>query len=132
MNQQNMRHSGAILDMVINVSIPSFNSMPWCYGHFLSILHNFLNYPCNLSMEYFESHSFTVSILGVIASLVFLIVPWFPQYFSLCVKWNTFFIRISLPLFHGFIKGWFVSILLKISTILFSHRKSKNLVSSAS
>ena len=32
-------------------------------------------------MEYFESHSFTVSIMGVIASLVFLILPWFPQYF---------------------------------------------------
>ena len=32
-------------------------------------------------MEYFESHSFTVSIMAVIASLVFLIRPWFPQYY---------------------------------------------------
>ena len=32
-------------------------------------------------MEYFESNSFTVSSMGVIASLVFLILPWSPQCF---------------------------------------------------
>ena len=32
-------------------------------------------------MEYFQSHSFTVSMMGVITSLVFLILPWLPQYF---------------------------------------------------
>ena len=31
-------------------------------------------------MEYCESHSFTLSIMGVITSLVFLILPRFPQY----------------------------------------------------
>ena len=46
-------------------------------------------------------------MMGVIVSLVFLILPWFPQYF-LCVKWNTFFTRISLPLYHSFIQEWLV------------------------
>ena len=58
-------------------------------------------------MEDFEAHSFTVSTMGVIASLVFLVLPWFSKYFPFIFKWNTFFIRISLPLYHSFIQEWF-------------------------
>ena len=67
--------------MVLKVSIPYFHSMPSYYRHFLAILHHFLHCLCDLPMEYFEYHSFTVSIMEVIASLIFLIFPWFPQYF---------------------------------------------------
>ena len=41
----------------------------------------FFELPCNLSMEYFEAHSFTVSTTGLIASLVLLILDWFSIYF---------------------------------------------------
>ena len=34
-----------------------------------------------MSIEYFEGHSFTVSTIRVIASLLFLILPWFSWYF---------------------------------------------------
>ena len=68
---------------------------------------SFLHCPCDLLIEYFELRSLTVFMMGVIVSLVFLILPWFPQYF-LCVKWNTFFTRISLPLYHSFIQEWIV------------------------
>ena len=47
------------------------------FCQFCTIFH----WPCGLLIEYFKSHSFTVSIMGVIASLVFLILSWFPQYF---------------------------------------------------
>ena len=38
----------------------------------------------------------------------FLNASLFFSIFSLCVKSNTFFIRISLPLYHSFIQGWFI------------------------
>ena len=52
--------------------------------------------------------------------------------FSLCVKWNTFFIRTSLPLYHSLIQGCFVPPSFESFLFLFSHQKSKNLLSSIS
>ena len=127
-----MRHSGAILDMVLKVSIPSFDSMPQCYGHFLSILHHFLDCPCDLSMEYFEPHSFTVSIIGVIASLVFLILPWFPQYFLYVLNETLSLLRSLYLSTTVSFKSGSSTLPLKISTFLFSHQKSKNFASSTS
>ena len=56
-------------------------------------------------MEYFESHSFTVSIMEVIASLTFLILPLFPQYFL-----NMLNETLSLlgSLYFSTIVSWFV------------------------
>ena len=67
---------------------------------------NFLHCPCDLSVKYFEAHSFTVSTMGVIISLVFLL-PWFFQYFFYVLN-KTLFIRISSPLYHSFIHRWFL------------------------
>ena len=44
-----MRHSGAILNMVLEVSVPCFHSMLYCH-HFMPILHHFLHCPCDLSI----------------------------------------------------------------------------------
>ena len=127
-----MRHSRAILNMVLKVFVPSFDSMPKYYRHFLPVLHYFLHCPCDLSMEYFESHSFTVSIMGVIASLVFLILPWFPQYFICMLNETRSLLRsLYLSTIVSF-KGGSSRLPLKICPFLFSHQKSKNLVSSAS
>ena len=41
----------------------------------------FLQCPSDLSLKYFEALSFTVSTVRMITSLVFLILPWFSQYF---------------------------------------------------
>ena len=38
----------------------------------------------------------------------FLITSLVSSILYLYVKWSTFFIRISLPLYHSFIQGWFV------------------------
>ena len=70
---------------------------------FFSNSGSLLHYPCDPSMEYFEADSF----LGVIDSLVFLIFPWFFQYFFMCQMKTLFFIRTSLPLYYSFIQGWF-------------------------
>ena len=78
-----------------------------------------------LSMECFESHSFIVSIMGVIAFVVFLTL-WFSQYF-LYVLNETLSL---LPFYHSLIQGWFVvppPISLKFSPFLFSQQKSENL-----
>ena len=72
----------------------------------------------------FESHSFTVSIMGVIASLVFLILPWFPQHSSIILG------SLYLSTILLFKADWF-PLTLKISTFLFSHQKSQNRASSA-
>ena len=48
------------------------------------------------SQKYFDAHSFTVSTIEVIASLVFFM-------FYLCVKSNTLIIRTSLLLYYSFI-----------------------------
>ena len=66
----------------------------------------FLHCPCDLSVKYFEAHSFTVSTTGVIISLVFLL-PWFFQYFFYVLN-ETLFIRISSLLYHSFIHRWFL------------------------
>ena len=100
-----MRHSGTFLEH----GFQGFYPLLGLYATILQSLSGnsalfFWHYPCDHLMNYFESHSFVVSIMGLIVSLVFLILPWLPQ----CFKWNTFFISISLPLFHSFIQGWFV------------------------
>ena len=46
------------------------------------LLDDFLCCLCDISMECLETHTFLVSTMGVIVSLVFLI-------FSLCIKSNT-------------------------------------------
>ena len=81
-------------------------------------------------MEYFESHSFTVSRMGMIASLVFLILPWFPQYFLYVLNEILSLLGSLCLSFIVSLKGGLFP--LKISTFLFSHKKSKILVSSAS
>ena len=127
-----MRHSGAILNMVLKVSIPSFDSMSQHYCHFLPILDLFLHCPFDLSMEYFESHSFTVTIMGVIASLVFWILPWFPQYFLYVLNE---ILSLKGPLYLSTIvlfKGGSSHLPLKISPFLLSHQNSRNIVSCAS
>ena len=89
----------------------------------------FLHCPCDLSVKYFEAHSFTVSTTGVIISLVFLL-PWFFQYFFYVLN-KTLFIRISSPLYHSFIHRWFLPPSFDFFSFLFCHQKSKNFVCSA-
>ena len=61
----------------------SFCSLPRLYviiilqNHFFPVLDHFLHCSGDLSMEYFEAHSFTVSTIRVKVSLVFLILAWF-------------------------------------------------------
>ena len=100
--------------------------------HFLPILHHLLHCPSDLPMEYFEVHSFTVSTMEVIAFLIFLILRWFSQYFPYVLN-ETFSLLGSLYLctIVSF-KGGLSPVPLKMSSFLFSHQKSKNLVSSAS
>ena len=88
--------------------------------HFFTFLDDCLCCLCDLSMEYFDVRSFTISTTGVIDSLVFLI-------FSLCHEWSTFFIRTCLPLCYGFILGWFPLCKL-LPSFVFHRHKSKNLV----
>ena len=126
-----MRHSGAILNLVLRVSVPSFESMPQYCRHFLPILHQFLHCPSDLEMEYFESHSSIVSIMGVIAFLVFLIFPWLPQYSIYMLNETLSLLRsLYLSIIVSFKDGSF-PLPLKISPFQFSHQKPKNLVSSA-
>ena len=80
-------------------------------------------------MEYFGSHSFTVSIMGVIASLIFLILPEFPQYF-------LYVLDETLSLLGSFtlstivsLKSGSSSLPLKISPFLVSQQKFKDFVS---
>ena len=75
--------------MILEVSIISLDSMIYISTRFQELVRSlsptsrsFLHCPCDLSMKYFEAHSFTASTMGVIASLVFLT-------FSLCVKSNS-------------------------------------------
>ena len=83
-------------------------------------------------MTYFESHSFTVSTMGVIASLVFLILPWFRLYFIYMLNETLFLLgSLYLSTIVSF-KGGLSPLPLKFSPVLFSYQKSKNLVSSAS
>ena len=58
------------------------------------LLDDFLCSHCDLSMEYFDTNSLLVSIMGLIVFLVFLI-------FYLCVELNT-----SLQLYHSFMLFW--------------------------
>ena len=74
-------------------------------------------------MKYFESHSFTVSIMGVKASLVFLLLPWFPQYFIYMLNEA---LSLLGSLYHSTIvlfKGGLSRLPLKISPFLFCHQK---------
>ena len=82
-------------------------------------------------MEYFQSHSLIVFIMGVIGSLVFLILPWFPQYFLYVLNELSLLGSLYLATIVSFKDGSSV-LPLKTSTILFPHQKSKNLVSPAS
>ena len=83
-------------------------------------------------MEYFELHGFKVSIVGEIASLVFLILPWFPQYF-LYVLNETLSLLGSLYLSSIVpFKGGLSPLPLKISPFLYSHQKPPKFVSSDS
>ena len=76
-------------------------------------------------MGYFESHSFVVSIMRVIASLVYtLILPWFPQYF-------IYVLNETLSLFRSLYLSTIVLFKsglppppLKISPFLFYHQES--------
>ena len=79
-------------------------------------------------MEYFELHGFKVSIVGEIASLVFLILPWFPQYF-LYVLNETLSLLGSLYLSSIVpFKGGLSPLPLKISPFLYSHQKPPKFV----
>ena len=67
--------------------------------------------------------------MGMIASLVFLILPWFPQYF-------LYVLNETLSLLGSFDFSTIVSfkislssLPLKISPFLFSHQKFKNFIS---
>ena len=83
-------------------------------------------------MEYFEPHSFTVSIMGVIASLVLFILPWSPHYFIYMLnKTLSLLGSLHLSTMVSF-KGGLSPLPLKNVLFLFSDEKSKNLVSSAS
>ena len=130
-----MSHSGAILSMVLKVSqssFPSFDSL------------------CAMILPSFSASSasfFTLSLWPL--NGIFWITQFhsiyngsdsLPGFFNtslvssilyLYVKWNTFFIRISLPLYHSFIQGWFVPPSFENFLFLFSHKNSK-IFSSAS
>ena len=102
------------------------------YCHFLAVLRHFLHCPCDLSMEYFESPSFTVSIIGVIASLVLLILPWFPKCFLHVLNEILSLLGyFNLSTIVSF-KGGSSSPPLNISSFLFSYQKYENFVSSGS
>ena len=74
-------------------------------------------------MEYFELHSFTVSIMGVIASLVFLIRPWFSQYFLYVLDEKLSLLgSLYLSVIVSF-KGGSPPLPLKISHFFFSPQK---------
>ena len=76
-----------------------------------TLLDHVLDCPCDHSMEHFYVHSFPVSTMEVIASLIFI-------KFSLCAKSDTLFISTSLPLYHSLIRRRF-SFPLKIPPSLF-------------
>ena len=72
-------------------------------------------------MEYSESYNFTISTTAVIASLVFLIFPWFPQYFIYVLN-EALSLLGSLYLSTMFsFKGGSFPLTLKFSTFFFSH-----------
>ena len=62
-------------------------------------------------MECFEAHSFPESKMGEIASLVFLIVPWFSQSFLYVLNENFSLLGPLQLLYHSFIQGWVVPLL---------------------
>ena len=64
------------------------------WNYFFPLLDDFLRCGSDLSIEYFDVHSFTVYKMGLMASLVFLT-------FSFYAKSNTLFIMNYLPLYLG-------------------------------
>ena len=64
------------------------------WNYFFRLLDDFLRCGLDLSIEYFDAHSFTVYKMGLMASLVFLT-------FSFYAKSNTLFIMNYLPLYLG-------------------------------
>ena len=96
-----MRHSDAILNMTLKVFILSFHSMPLNVITLLSLSANSTSF-FTLSLG---SHTFKVSIMGVLASRIFVILPWFPQCF--------FYVLNETPsllgsLYLSTIVSWFV------------------------
>ena len=64
------------------------------WNYFFPLLDGFLRCGLDLSIEYFDAHSFTVYKMELMASLVFLT-------FSFYAKSNTLFIMNYLPLYLG-------------------------------
>ena len=83
-------------------------------------------------MEYFESHSLTVYIMKMIASLVFLIRPWFPQYLFHVLNETLSLLASFYPSTIVPLKGALSPHSFENSPLLLSYQKFKNLVSSAS
>ena len=103
-----MRHSGMFFK-----NGPQGLSPPSTLCHNITVtlcqFYIFLHCPRDLSMEYFESQNLTVSIMGVTVSLICFNTSLASSIFFLCAKRSTFFISISLTLYHSFIQGWFVT-----------------------
>ena len=127
-----MSHSGAILSMVLKIchgSFPSFDSL--CAIILPSLSANSASFftlslwPLNgifWITQFHNTYNGSDSLPGFFnTSLVSSIL-------YLYVKWNTFFIRISLPLYHSFIQGWFASPSFENFPLSVLSQKSKNLV----
>ena len=123
-----MRHSGAILNKALKVSVLSLtlcHNITFIFCKFC-IIFTLSLWPVNEIFWITQFHSIyngSNSLPGFFnTSLVFLIL-------YLYVKWNAVFTRISLPVYHSFIQRWFTPhIFLKTCPFLFSIQKSNNLV----
>ena len=92
------------------------------WNKFFPLLDHFLHCPCDLSMEYFDAHSFTVSTMELIASLVLnhmLCLLGSRHLFTIVLSWAGFPSLKNVPLF------WVLPTKFQKSFLL-SHLKKKH------
>ena len=92
--------------------------LPFLQYHFLQILHQFCIVPVT-SHSNILNHVWCGSLPSFFNAILV------SSIFSLSFEWNTFFIRLSLPLCLSFTQGWFTLLPLKISPFIFSHQTPK-------
>ena len=98
----------------------SATTLPELVRPLFLLLDNFLCYPCNLSIEYFDPHRFLVSTMGVIVSLVFFI------FFHVLKLTDSLLLLLYVCAIVSF---WFGPLLWKLAPFfVFSHQKFKTLV----
>ena len=100
-----MRHSDAILNMALKVFILSFHSMPLNVIILSSLSASSTSFYTlslgSLNRIFWITH-FQSIYNGSVSLPDFRNTSLVSSMFFLCAKWNTFFVRISLPIYHSF------------------------------